>query len=716
MKKHIVKKAIQKTVEKRYRSAFVVGVSSKKGYTTVKYSANGQSFDVWNPHVPNKANLRVWVGYDNVNPHRLQILGAREAGIDASNYFLPEHHETHEYPNHDTVWVNREMFLPLLVLPNGGLTVKIYNQILWTSEEEFIRIVDQTFDLTLFQPTSGAIYALLSATSDGEVNLTEGSPVGGRAALGLADIPPIPTGEFPICAIALYAGQSEIRRDIRPGKVNDIEDLRWCGFAMVSASNGVGVAIDNADADIPLDADKFGFWDVVDAALKSITWANIKTALQTFFETLFPRKYPSMTAAPTVDDDSDAGYAVGDRWLDETNDKEYVALDVTVGAAVWTETTGGGGGVSDSDKGDITVSGSGTTWTIDEGVVTYAKMQDVSATDKLLGRSTAGSGDVEEIACTVAGRALLDDADAAAQRSTLGLVAGGTGDIWVEKAGDAMTGPFVLQPSADTATAFLLKTAAGVELMRFDTLSNISGNPTLKVTSPAGQNIFRALRDTLKYFDVYIDASSAKASFVHSSVTGGFGYASSTIYFFSTSAHPLVFKTTNVERMRILATGELGLGITTPAVTFHEVTETTTTNAVKEAMRVEARVSTASTGGANGFGVGQSFYAETATDATYQQQGLISTAWIDATNATRKAKMSLSAYDTAARLGMEIEASGSAAMLGFYGVAAIVRPTTASAAATFAANTSGIVDDTATFDGYTIGQVVKALRDIGLLT
>jgi hypothetical protein len=48
-------------------------------------------------------------------------------------------------------------------------------------------------------------------------------------------------------------------------------------------------------------------------------------------------------------------------------------------------------------------------------------MQNVSATDKVLGRSSAGSGDVEEITCTAAGRALIDDADAAAQRTTLGL-------------------------------------------------------------------------------------------------------------------------------------------------------------------------------------------------------------------------------------------------------------------------------------------------------
>lgn len=81
-------------------------------------------------------------------------------------------------------------------------------------------------------------------------------------------------------------------------------------------------------------------------------------------------------------------------------------------------------GLSDGDKGDITVSGSGATWTIDNDVVTYAKMQNVSATDKLLGRSTAGAGDVEEIPLTAAGRALIDDADASAQRTTLGLAIG----------------------------------------------------------------------------------------------------------------------------------------------------------------------------------------------------------------------------------------------------------------------------------------------------
>lgn len=72
--------------------------------------------------------------------------------------------------------------------------------------------------------------------------------------------------------------------------------------------------------------------------------------------------------------------------------------------------------------GNVTGSGTGTfAATIANDAVTYAKIQNVSATDRLLGRATAGAGDVEELPLTAAGRALLDDADAAAQRTTLSL-------------------------------------------------------------------------------------------------------------------------------------------------------------------------------------------------------------------------------------------------------------------------------------------------------
>ena len=62
--------------------------------------------------------------------------------------------------------------------------------------------------------------------------------------------------------------------------------------------------------------------------------------------------------------------------------------------------------------------------TIENDTITYAMMQNVSATDKLLGRSTAGAGDAEEIACTAFGRSIIDDATEAAFKATVNLEIG----------------------------------------------------------------------------------------------------------------------------------------------------------------------------------------------------------------------------------------------------------------------------------------------------
>ena len=62
----------------------------------------------------------------------------------------------------------------------------------------------------------------------------------------------------------------------------------------------------------------------------------------------------------------------------------------------WSSTAGGTSYTHPNHSGDVTSSGDGAT-TIANDAVTYAKMQDVSATSRVLGRITSGSGVVEEL-------------------------------------------------------------------------------------------------------------------------------------------------------------------------------------------------------------------------------------------------------------------------------------------------------------------------------
>lgn len=108
------------------------------------------------------------------------------------------------------------------------------------------------------------------------------------------------------------------------------------------------------------------------------------------------------TTAPTVNDDVDGGYVVGSQWLDTTNDTAYICVDNTDGAAVWL------------------YMGSTTGWQpLDAELTAIAGL--TSAADR--GIYFTGAGTASLFTLTAAGRALLDDSDAATQLATLGLTA-----------------------------------------------------------------------------------------------------------------------------------------------------------------------------------------------------------------------------------------------------------------------------------------------------
>lgn len=81
-------------------------------------------------------------------------------------------------------------------------------------------------------------------------------------------------------------------------------------------------------------------------------------------------------------------------------------------------------------------------------------------------------------------RTLLDDANEATARTTLGLAAGGAGDIWVEKAGDTMTGGLVIAPAVNLADG----------LLKLNTPSS-SGSEYLFKFQVNGANVFSLRND-----------------------------------------------------------------------------------------------------------------------------------------------------------------------------------------------------------------------------
>lgn len=153
-------------------------------------------------------------------------------------------------------------------------------------------------------------------------------------------------------------------------------------------------------------------------------WLLTDTASTDFGQMMFggtTSSYPSLkrsSAGLQVRLADDSGYTTIDASLYKAGGTSGISTtfqtttrDITVTGGIITANaaggSGGGGGVSDADYGDITVSSSGTVWTIDNDVVTNAKAANM-AQSTIKGRAVgAGTGDPTDLTATQA-TALLD--------------------------------------------------------------------------------------------------------------------------------------------------------------------------------------------------------------------------------------------------------------------------------------------------------------------
>ncbi len=152
----------------------------------------------------------------------------------------------------------------------------------------------------------------------------------------------------------------------------------------------------------PQDADVLPIVDTANTSTKKITWANIKATLNSLYQATLV----SGTNIKTVNSTSLLGsgnVAVQETLVSGTNIKTINSTSILGSGDIAIS-----GSVADGDKGDIVVSGSGATWTIDSAVVGVSKLSasgTPSGSTFLRGDNTwatpAGSGDVSKVGTPV---------------------------------------------------------------------------------------------------------------------------------------------------------------------------------------------------------------------------------------------------------------------------------------------------------------------------
>ena len=186
---------------------------------------NGQTIKVVNNKVPKK-RMKIWLGYDENNPERLQVLGERFSYGKLISSGLPLHWaDTHAEFKPDMAYVSGNQYMPLLATVGAtDFSVKIFGAtFLWLDGSKYTTVLTDEIDVTDYIPTAGAVYCLIQTDSDGVLSAVNGTSVSSPELLLSANYPLSETDKKALWAVRLYTGQDRLHKD---NQVNDFIDLR----------------------------------------------------------------------------------------------------------------------------------------------------------------------------------------------------------------------------------------------------------------------------------------------------------------------------------------------------------------------------------------------------------------------------------------------------------------------------------------------------------